>query len=79
MQVLYCLLVIAMLDVLHDAWFYWTHRLLHWAPLYRHVHYIHHKSNVPCAFTGYSFHVIEAAIVFANEVLVSWFNCLTVL
>jgi sterol desaturase/sphingolipid hydroxylase (fatty acid hydroxylase superfamily) len=31
------------LDYLHDSWFYLTHRLLHWAPLYRHVHYIHHK------------------------------------
>ncbi len=25
---------------------------------------------MPTAFTGYSFHVVEAAIVFANEVLV---------
>lgn len=34
---------VAALDVLHDAWFYWTHRLLHWRALYRHVHYIHHR------------------------------------
>jgi hypothetical protein len=26
------------------------------------------RSSVPSAFTGYSFHVIEAVIVFANEV-----------
>eukprot|EP00967_Tisochrysis_lutea_P003357 scaffold4016_cov21-Tisochrysis_lutea.AAC.2 len=26
------------------------------------------RSKVPSAFTGYSFHVIEALIVFANEV-----------
>ena len=25
---------------------------------------------MPTAFTGYSFHVVEAAIVFANEILV---------
>jgi len=31
------------LDYLHDAWFYWTHRLLHWQPLYRSVHRIHHE------------------------------------
>ncbi len=42
-QILYCCLTVALLDYLHDAWFYWTHRLLHWGPLYRHVHYIHHK------------------------------------
>ncbi|GFH29332.1 fatty acid hydroxylase domain-containing protein, partial [Haematococcus lacustris] len=29
-------------------------------------------STVPSAFTGYSFHVLEAALVFANEVLVVW-------
>ena len=28
------------------------------------------RSKVPTAFTGYSFHVVEAAIVFANEILV---------
>ncbi len=42
-QALYCVLVVGVLDALHDAWFYWTHRLLHWGPLYKHVHYIHHK------------------------------------
>lgn len=40
---LYMLACVVALDYLHDAWFYWTHRLLHWKPLYRHVHYIHHK------------------------------------
>lgn len=71
-EVLYCCAACAALDFLHDAWFYWTHRLLHCPALYRHVHYIHHKSTVPSAFTGYSFHVLEAALVFANEVLVVW-------
>uniref|UniRef100_A0A7S3VH27 Fatty acid hydroxylase domain-containing protein n=1 Tax=Dunaliella tertiolecta TaxID=3047 RepID=A0A7S3VH27_DUNTE len=70
-HVLYCSLVVGLLDYLHDSWFYWTHRMLHWGPLYKHIHYIHHKSKVPSAFTGYSFHVIEALIVFANEVFVT--------
>ena len=43
MQVLYMLATVVSLDYLHDAWFYWTHRLLHWQPLYRKVHYIHHE------------------------------------
>lgn len=63
-------LVVLLLDYLHDAWFYVTHRFLHWKPLYRHVHYIHHKSAAPSAFTGYSFHLVEAVIVFLNEVIV---------
>ena len=39
----YMLFTVVALDYLHDAWFYWTHRLLHWRPLYVHVHYIHHR------------------------------------
>ena len=42
-QVVYLVLTVAALDLLHDAWFYWAHRLLHWQPLMRHVHYLHHR------------------------------------
>eukprot|EP00892_Ulva_mutabilis_P002763 jgi/Ulvmu1/12488/UM009_0141.1 len=68
LHILYMTACVLIMDYMHDAWFYWTHRLLHWRPLYRHVHYVHHKSTAPTAFTGYSFHVIEAIIVFANEI-----------
>jgi lathosterol oxidase len=67
---LYAVATIAALDLLHDAWFYWTHRALHSRLLYKPVHAMHHRSVAPTAFTGYSFHVVEAAIVFANEILV---------
>eukprot|EP00878_Enallax_costatus_P036657 GHUV01041190.1.p1 GENE.GHUV01041190.1~~GHUV01041190.1.p1 ORF type:complete len:189 (+),score=24.54 GHUV01041190.1:309-875(+) len=42
-EVLYILGCIVLLDYLHDTWFYWTHRLLHWRPLYRWVHWEHHR------------------------------------
>jgi hypothetical protein len=41
----------------------YNHRFLIHAPLPP-------RSSSPSAFTGYSFHVLEAVIVFANEVLV---------
>eukprot|EP00878_Enallax_costatus_P028541 GHUV01030832.1.p1 GENE.GHUV01030832.1~~GHUV01030832.1.p1 ORF type:complete len:229 (+),score=52.04 GHUV01030832.1:309-995(+) len=69
-EVLYILGCIVLLDYLHDTWFYWTHRLLHWRPLYRWVHWEHHRATSPSPFTGYAFHIVEALIVFANEVLV---------
>ncbi len=53
--------LIAMI-VLHDAWFYWTHRLIHDPRLFRRFHRTHHKSNYPTPFTAYSFDVGEAAI-----------------
>ena len=43
-----------------------------WKPLYRRVHSLHHESTVPTAFTGYAFHPLEGAIVFLNEILVTF-------
>ena len=70
-QAVVVLATILALDVLHDTWFYFTHRLMHeWRWLYRRVHYLHHESKVPTPFSAYSLHVGEAAIVFFDEILV---------
>jgi|CXWL01.1.fsa_nt_gi sterol desaturase/sphingolipid hydroxylase (fatty acid hydroxylase superfamily) len=46
----------------HDAYFYWTHRLVHDPRLFRTFHRRHHKSHNPSPFTAYSFDVAEAAM-----------------
>ena len=46
----------------HDAYVYWTHRLMHHPRWFRRVHRRHHKSNNPSPFTAYSFDVSEALI-----------------
>ncbi len=46
--------------VLHDAWFYWTHRLLHRPRWFRLAHAVHHASRPPTAWAAMSFHPIEA-------------------
>ena len=46
----------------HDAYFYLIHRIMHWKPLFRHVHLIHHKSTNPSPWTAYAFHPLEAAL-----------------
>ena len=33
------------LIIAHDAWFYWSHRLLHHPPLFRRFHRLHHRSQ----------------------------------
>ncbi|MCP5087976.1 MAG: sterol desaturase family protein [Rhodobacteraceae bacterium] len=48
------------LIVLHDSWFYWAHRLLHYPPLFRLFHRLHHLSYNPTPFTSYSFGAGEA-------------------
>jgi lathosterol oxidase len=46
--------------VLHDAYFYWAHRALHYPPLFRLAHKLHHKSNNPTPFTSFAFNSGEA-------------------
>lgn len=46
----------------HDAWFYWTHRLLHSAWLFRRAHRTHHLSVAPTPWAAYSFAPAEAVI-----------------
>ena len=56
----YFALSLGALIVLHDAWFYWMHRLIHDPRLFRRFHRLHHKSNNPSPWTAYSFDVGEA-------------------
>ena len=46
--------------VLHDSWFYWTHRLMHRPWWYKKMHAVHHASRPPTAWAAMSFHPWEA-------------------
>jgi Delta7-sterol 5-desaturase len=46
--------------LLHDSWFYWTHRLLHRPWWFKAAHAVHHDSRPPTAWTAMSFHPWEA-------------------
>ena len=48
--------------IVHDAYFYWTHRWMHGRALFRIVHWEHHKSVAPTVFTAYSFSISEAIV-----------------
>ena len=45
--------------LLHDAWFYWTHRLMHVPWVFRRAHNVHHASHPPTAWAAMSFHPWE--------------------
>jgi sterol desaturase/sphingolipid hydroxylase (fatty acid hydroxylase superfamily) len=52
---------IALYLLIHDAWFFWTHRAMHhWPLLFRTVHAVHHESRPPTAFASMAFHPWEA-------------------
>jgi Delta7-sterol 5-desaturase len=48
--------------LVHDTYFYWTHRLIHSKPLFKIIHVVHHKSTNPSPWTVYAFHPLEAFI-----------------
>jgi Delta7-sterol 5-desaturase len=48
--------------ILHDTYFYWTHRWMHRPGVFRRVHLHHHRSSAPSAWAAFSFHPVESAI-----------------
>ena len=46
--------------------FYWIHRLLHWPPLYRLAHSVHHRNINIGPWSGISMHPIETIIFFSS-------------
>ncbi len=48
--------------VLHDAYFYWTHRLMHHPRLFDRFHRLHHESHSPSPWAAYAFAPLEAVI-----------------
>ncbi len=55
-------LSIACTIFLHDAYFYWTHRLMHHPRLFRLFHRVHHLSMNPTPWASYAFSPLEALV-----------------
>ena len=58
----YFFLSMLVMAILNDAAFYWTHRVMHWTPVYKKVHALHHRFTDVNAWTTYSFHFFESVI-----------------
>ncbi len=48
--------------LIHDAYFYWTHRWMHHPKLFKAMHLTHHRSRQPTPWAAFSFHPWEAII-----------------
>jgi len=68
----YYVFSILLMILMHDTYFYWTHRMLHWKPLFKTVHKTHHLSVNPTPFAAYAFHPVEAVIEVGIIPLVSF-------
>ncbi|MDW3650324.1 MAG: sterol desaturase family protein [Bacteroidia bacterium] len=64
----YWVLSIVLMIFLHDTYFYWAHRAMHYPPLFKYFHLVHHKSTNPSPWAAYAFHplegIVEASIIF---------------
>ncbi|MBV6644354.1 MAG: sterol desaturase family protein [Cyclobacteriaceae bacterium] len=58
----YALCSLLLIFLVHDTYFYWTHRMMHSRWGMKYVHHIHHKSNNPSPWAAFSFHPWEAII-----------------
>lgn len=58
--IVYFLFSILLLTIFSDFIFYWVHRIMHIKILYKYIHEVHHRSKSPNAFSGFSFHTLEA-------------------
>lgn len=50
--------------VIHDTYFYWTHRFMHWRPVFKYLHVGHHRSISPTPWAIFAFQPGEAIIQF---------------
>ncbi|MBM9579813.1 sterol desaturase family protein [Leptospira sp. 201903070] len=58
----YLIFSIFALILLHDTYFYWTHRMMHHKLLFKSFHLVHHKSTNPSPWAAFSFHPLEAIV-----------------
>jgi lathosterol oxidase len=58
----YFILAFPLMFLIHDTYFYWTHRLMHHRRLFPLFHKVHHQSHNPSPWAAYSFHPLEALV-----------------
>ena len=59
---MYFFIAFPLMFIIHDTYFYWTHRLMHHRKLFRLFHLVHHHSTNPSPWAAYSFHPLEAIV-----------------
>ncbi len=67
----YCAVWLCLIPFWREFHFYWIHRAIHWKPIYRMVHYLHHKNVNPGPWSGLAMHPVEHVLYF-SVVLIHW-------
>ncbi|MEZ5670109.1 MAG: sterol desaturase family protein [Alphaproteobacteria bacterium] len=56
---------VLLVPAIHEIHFFFIHRLIHWGPLYRWVHSVHHNSINPTPWSSLSMHPVESLLYHA--------------
>jgi sterol desaturase/sphingolipid hydroxylase (fatty acid hydroxylase superfamily) len=60
-----------LIPLFREVHFYLVHRLIHWPPLYRAVHKLHHNNVNPGPWSGLAMHPVEHLLYFSG-VMIHW-------
>ena len=61
----YLAALVLVAPIIHEVHFFFIHRLIHWGPLYRWVHSVHHNSINPSPWSSLSMHPVEGLLYHA--------------
>lgn len=60
---IYLVFSFLLLSLIHEFYFYFTHRWMHHKSVFKHVHFVHHLSKNTSPWASFSFHPLEALIL----------------
>ncbi len=62
----YSIVLFLLIPIINEVHFYFIHRFLHWPPLYRAVHKLHHNNVNPGPWSGLAMHPVEHLLYFSS-------------
>jgi Delta7-sterol 5-desaturase len=65
----YGILSVFLCLVIYDTYFYWSHRFMHWRPVFKYMHVGHHRSVSPTPWAIFAFQPAEAIVQFIGIAL----------
>jgi sterol desaturase/sphingolipid hydroxylase (fatty acid hydroxylase superfamily) len=72
---IYLAAIVLLCPAIHEVHFFIIHRAIHWAPLYKWIHSVHHNSINPSPWSSLSMHPVEGflyhAVIFWHLVIPS--------
>lgn len=66
---IYFFAILALIPLWREAHFYAVHRIIHWRPLYKIVHKLHHNNVNPGPWSGLSMSTFEHVLYFTNVLI----------